>query len=164
MSAPHDKHLWHGGFSIRSPRSVALLNPYQLPIVTSLLVVSLVFTFWPEVLEHSPLSFETLGIVHHLWHYALLLGSALTLYGMLSVRRRRLKAELIGLITLIGCLAINVTAMVADALGDAPNDASLTGLGLAVRVGILLGFLVRAYIVATEPTVDLRETTTSVGG
>lgn len=157
MSAPHD--LWRGAFSIRSPRSVLLLNPYQLPIVLCLFAVSVTFTFWPEVLEHTPLSFEARGIIHHLWHYALLVTSLLTLVGMFSARRWRLKAELIGVIGLIGVLGVNLVAFVADASREAPN-----GLDLAFRLGILLGFMLRAFTLVREPTVDLRETTPTVGG
>ena len=159
-----DKKLLHGSVTIRSPRSVLLLNPYQLSVVLTLLAVSVVFTFWPETLEHSPLSFEERGVVHHVWHYTLLVGSLLTLVGMMSVRRWRLKAELIGLVLMIGALGMNLTAMVADALAANSAESSLSGVGIGVRLAVILGHTIRAYTVATEPTVDLRETNTSVGG
>lgn len=115
MSAPHDKSFLHGSVTIRSPRSVLLMNPYQLPIVLCLFGVAVVFTFWPTLLEHSPVSFEARGVVHHAWHYALLSSASLTLVAMFSTRAWRLKAELIGLIGLIGALGMNFVAMVADA-------------------------------------------------
>lgn len=164
MSAPHDKSFLRGSLTIRSPRSVLLMNPYQLPIVLCLFGVAVVFTFWPNLLEHSPVSFESRGLVHHAWHYALLASSSLTLVGMLSTRPWRLKAELIGLIGLVGAVGVNFVAMLADALGNSPEESSLNGLTLAVRFALILGFTVRAFIVATEPTVDLRETTTTLGG
>lgn len=159
MSAPHDLHLWRGGVTIRSPRSVLLLSPYQLPVVTCLFAVTVVFTFWPEALEHTPLSFEARGAIHHVWHYAALAASLLTLVGMFSAQRWRLKAELIGLIGLIGVVGVNLVAFVAASTVETPN-----GLDLAFRLGILLGFTVRAVTLVREPTVDLRETTPTVGG
>jgi membrane-associated HD superfamily phosphohydrolase len=157
----HDGHggqdvpLLHGTITIRSPRSVVLLQPFQLSLVLALWIVSVIFTVWPQALEHSAISFEQRGIVHHVWHYTLLAASATTLVGMFSAGRRRLQVELIGLCLLVGALGMNLTATVADALSTPTEDASLSGIGVATRVAAILGLALRAVIVATEPTVEL---------
>lgn len=149
-----DVPLLHGSVTIRSPRNVLLLNPLQLPLVVALFTVSVVFTIWPEVLEHSPVSFEQRGFVHHFWHYTLLVGSALTLAGMMSAGPRRLRTELVGLCLLIGALGINLTSAVAAALATHPPEVS--GLVVAMESALIVGLGVRGYIVTVEPTVDLR--------
>lgn len=152
----HDRHddvpLLSGTFTIRSPREVLLLNPLQAPLVVTLLGVSVVFTFWPELLAHAPVGFEALGVMHHIWHYALLVGSAATLVGMLAASPYRLKIELIGLIILCGALAMNLAAMLSTI---PPGGPDVTGMAIAVRAGVLFGLLVRAFIIAREPTVTI---------
>lgn len=150
-SRDHAVRLLH--VALRNPRDVLLLNPLQLPVVVALLTVSVVFTIWPEVLEHSPVSFEQRGIIHHFWHYTLLTGAASTLFGMMSAGPRRLKAELVGLCLLIGALGINLTSAVAAALATHPPEVS--GLVVAMESALIAGLSVRAYIVTVEPTVDL---------
>lgn len=147
MNPAHDVPLLRGTFTIRSPRSVLLLNPFQLPIVFAIAVTAVIFTIFPEVLEHSPVSFEQRGVVHHVWHYSLLLASVLTLIGMVSAGRRRLQVELVGICLLVATLGINLVALVAD--------KSISGLNIALCAGVIVGFIARAVIVATEPTVDL---------
>lgn len=155
-SRDHDVPLLHGTFTIRSPRSVVLLQPFQLAIAVALTIVSVVFTIWPEVLDHTPVSFERRGLIHHTWHYLLLAGSVSTLAGMFSAGPRRLKIELVGLCLLIGALSINLTSAVAAALATRPPEMS--GLVVAMESAIIVGLVLRAFIVATEPTVDLRST------
>lgn len=150
-SRDHDVPLLHGTFTIRSPRSVILLQPFQLSLALALAAVSVVFTIWPQVLDHSPVSFERRGIVHHVWHYMLLAGSLVTLGGMFSAGRRRLRVELVGLCLLVGALGVNLVAVIAD-----PHASNVSGLGVALRSAAILGLSVRAFIVATEPTVNLR--------
>lgn len=152
----HEVTLWH--VTLRNPREALLLNPIQLPLVAVLLAVSVVFTLWPTALDHAPVSFEERGLVHHVWHYALMVGSAATLAGMLSAGARRLRTELVGLSILIGTLGVNLVAEVAGAV-EAGHAAS--GLDVALRAAAVLGLTVRAYIVATEPTVDLRGQTSA---
>lgn len=144
----HDVPLLHGTFTIRSPRSVLLLNPFQLPLVVGLLLVAVVFTIWPQALDHSPVSFEKRGLVHHVWHYTLLLGSALTLVGMLAAARWRLKAEFVGLVSLIVVAALNMIALTSA-------EGPTSGFDLALRAAVIVGLSVRAVIVVTEPTVDV---------
>lgn len=136
----------------RSPRNVLLLQPFQLFLVVALVAVSVVFTIWPEVLEHSPVSFEKRGVVHHGWHYLLLAGSLITLAGMLSASVRRLRLELVGVCLLVGALGVNLVAVLDD-----PGASNVSGLGVALRVAAILGLTTRAYIVATEPTVRIRD-------
>lgn len=153
MNTHHDVPLLHGSFTLRSPRSVLLLNPYQLPLTVLLLAVSLVFTFWPEVLEHDPVAFETRGLVHHGFHYLLLSGSALTLAGMMSAGPRRLKVELVGLCFLAGALLMNMVALIAHATTP---EGDLSGLMFALELAGIVGLVIRGFIVVREPTVDLR--------
>lgn len=151
MNSRDQVSTWH--LSLRNPRDVLLLNPFQLPLVVGLLVTSIVFTFWPAALDHAPVAFERRGVVHHVWHYALLVGAATTLAGMLSAGTRRLRTELVGLCVLIGAMGINLLAVLADALAA---EVAVSGFTVAVRASIIAGLMVRAYTVIVEPTVDLR--------
>lgn len=152
-----DFPVLRGTITIRSPRSVLLLLPFEFAFAVALWFVSVVFTIWPEALEHAPVSFEQRGFIHHVWHYALLAGSIMLLWGMFSAGRRRLQVELVGLFLVLGCLGVNLTAVIADAVTthDAPDVA---GLGIGLRAGFILGLLIRTYIVIREPTVDLAST------
>ncbi len=183
MNRDHDIPVVHHTISIRSPRAVLLLNP-TLPIVLSLLFVSVVFTIWPEALDHSPISFERRGIVHHVWHYSLLAGSLLALVGMFATFRRRLQLELAGTFLLVGSLTINLIAMVNELepaetflpvgaftinliamvdesghpVGDPPS-----GLGMAIRAGVILMLAIRTYILIAEPTIEISATEINEG-
>ncbi len=141
--------------SIRSPRAVTLLQPVLVPTVLLLLVLSVVFTIWPEALNHTPISFETRGFVHHAWHYTLFAGSLLTTIGLFVNHRRRLQIELSGLCLLVGALTMNAVALIADSTNLTPDEAPFSGLGMALRVGLIVGLLIRAYTVAIEPTVQV---------
>lgn len=148
-----DFPVLRGTIAIRSPRSVLLMAPFEFCIALSLWLTAIVFTIWPEALEHAPVSFEQRGFVHHTWHYALLFGSSLLMTGMLWAGVRRLQIELVGLFMVIGCLGVNLTAVLADTI--ATNDPLVSGLGVSLRAGVILGMLIRAFIVITEPTVNL---------
>ncbi len=140
---------------MRNMRAVILLYGVELPIIASLFVVSLVFTVWPGALEHSPISFEERGLVHHIWHYGLMAGSGAVLVGMLWNNRKRLKVELMGTVLLIGALGMNLLAVVTD---DGPDTPS--GIGIAFRVGAELGLVLRAWIIVSEPIVSMSTHTT----
>jgi len=150
-----DVPIRHAGFSIRSPWAVMVLMPFQLPLTLSIFAVSVVFTIWPDALQHSPISFEAQGFLHHVWHYSLMLGSLLVLVGMFWTSTRRLQAELAGLFVLMGALVINLIAVVALAL-DPGNGEEPSGLGMAIRAGVILGLAVRAFIIVTEPSVSIK--------
>jgi hypothetical protein len=154
----HDAHddvpLVSGTLTIRNPRRVLLLNPFQTPLVVCLLVVSVTFTFWPHVLEHAPVGFEERGFMHHVWHYTLLLGSLVTLIGMLIASTRRLKVELIGLILLAGSMGMNLAAFIAG-MSEGHPSANGSGLGLALRAAVILGLTARIIILLRQPTVPL---------
>lgn len=135
-----------------SRKQAVLLNPYQFPIVVTLAIVSIVFTIWPEALEHSPIAFEERGVVHHIWHYSLMAATLICLYGMMSRKPWKLFAEMIGLSLIAAVLALNFVAQVAAGWGD---FGQVNGLQLAVRSGLISGFLIRIGIIIFEPTIEL---------
>lgn len=149
-----DIPIRRAGFSIRSPWAVAVLMPFYLPVTLAIFIVSVVFTLWPDVLEHSPISFETLGFWHHVWHYSLMLGSALILVGLFWVSVRRLTVELIGLSVLTGAMTTNIIALTAFAFASGDGEDP-SGLGLAIRAGVIAGLAVRAYVIVAEPIVTI---------
>ncbi len=142
-------------FSLRSPRAVALLHPFQLPLVLILAGLSIVFTIWPEALNHNPISFENRGIIHHVWHYTLLTGALLSTAGLFMVHSRRLQLELVGLCLLTGALVMNLVAVIAEAESVIISSETPSGLGMALRFGVITGLIIRLYIVAFEPTVEI---------
>lgn len=91
--------------TIRSPRSIILLTPFEFVVASLLWLLAVVFTIWPAALEHAPVSFEQRGVVHHVWHFALLAGSSLLLTGLFYAGARRLQVELVGLFLTLGCPA-----------------------------------------------------------
>ncbi len=131
----------------------ALLRQSPLPILVTLLAVSIVFTLSPEALSHSPVSFETRGIIHHVWHYTLLGGTLLGLIGAVIVDRRSM--ELVGLILVEAALALNLIAIVTfEIAGVGPGDAA-SGLGIAMRVGVMAQIATSIWILTTEPLLEL---------
>ncbi len=145
-------------FSIRSPFAVMVLAPCQLPLMLVLGALSIVFTIWPDVLQHSPISFETRGVLHHVWHYSLLAGSMLALVGMFSTRAYRLRVELSGLSILLGAMTMNLIALVAavSSAGRVGDVVETSGLDLALRFGILVGLASRAFVIVTAPVVTVK--------
>lgn len=128
-------------------RRILLLRPVEVAIVTALAVLSLVFTFVPDLLEHAPISFERRGLIHHFWHYTLMIGSFGALFGLFVKGRWQALVELIGVILLSGALAMNLVAVLTD--GEPP-----AGILIALRMGIILGFIIRAYAITHEPIVN----------
>ncbi len=118
-----------------------VLMPFQLPLMLAIFMVSVVFTIWPDALQHSPISFEKQGLVHHIWHYSLMLGALLVLIGLFWTSPRRLTVELVGLFALIGALMMNIIAIVALAIMPGTAEEP-SGLGMALRVGIISGLAV----------------------
>lgn len=154
----HDIPIRRAGFSIRSPWAVMVLAPFQLPIMLAVFLVSVVFTISPDTLQHTPISFETRGFIHHTWHYSLMLGSLLGVVGMFWTNPRRLQAELAGLFILMGALTMNLIALVAFAVSPSSDAEEPSGLGMAIRAGVILGLAVRAYIVVAQPVVTVTAT------
>jgi hypothetical protein len=138
----------------KSLRRVILLHPFELPLAVCLLAIAVVFTAFPDVLEHSPINFEARGIVHHAWHYALLLGGALTVIGLFAIGPRCLGVELAGLTLLLMCIALNFTALIAGEIDGSGRDA-LSGMDAALRVAAIVAIGVRMWIIATRPTVTM---------
>ncbi len=149
-----DVAIKRAGLSIRSPFAVMVLAPFQLPLILALGVVSIVFTIWPDALQHTAISFETRGVLHHIWHYSLLFGSVLTVVGMFWTDARRLRVELSGLFILMGSVMMNVIAQVASAAVGGEDGAS--GLGMALRFGILVGMASRAFVIVAAPVVSVK--------
>jgi hypothetical protein len=152
----YDIPIVRGTFSIRSPRAVALLHPFQLPLVLGLAALAVVFTIWPAALNHTPISFETRGVIHHVWHYSLLAGAVIATVGMFVTHRRRLQIELSGLFLLTGAIVMNLVAVIAQASTIPPTgEEAPSGLGMALRAVVIAGLLVRTYTVVREPTVQI---------
>ncbi len=156
MSHQHGDDVPVKGFAIRSPFAVMVLHPFQLPLMLVLGGVSIVFTIWPDLLQHTAISFETRGVLHHVWHYSLLVGSVLTLVGMFWTSPRRLRVELSGLFILMGSLAMNLIAQVAASSTGDEADLRVSGLGMALRFGIIVGLASRAFVIVTAPVVTVK--------
>lgn len=133
-------------------RTVLLLHPFELPLAICLVGVAMVFTIWPEALLHSAISFETRGIIHHIgFHYPLLFGALAVVIGLVKAPPRGLAIEFGGILLLLVALMLNLTALIAAELD--PRHADPSGLGIALRAGVMLGFMVRAYIILRRATV-----------
>ena len=139
-----------------SPRSVLLLNPV-VPLVIALFFIAVTFTIWPSALEHAPISFEKRGVVHHIWHYSLLGGSVLAIYGMFSANMRRLQFEFAGLLLLVTAMAMNLVAQVSLFADQGPAAVAdgVTGFGLGLRAGVLATLLLRLVVLYFEPVVQV---------
>lgn len=132
-------------------RRVVLLHPFDLPIVLSMLVVAVVFTLFPDTLEHSAVSFENRGIVHHVFfHYALLTGSLLALVGLFNDRPRGRVLKVAGFTALLVAITMNLSALVIDAIQDGTD---LSGLTVGNRGALIVGLAVRIWITLAQPTV-----------
>jgi hypothetical protein len=149
----------------RRLRDELLLHPYELPFVLGVLVVAIVFTAFPDLLEHTAVGFETRGAVHHLWHHSLTAGAALNLAGrwpwivrwvgrIVAFCGRKLAdsdvgltMQGIGLTLLLGCLALNLSALA--------SAGQLGGLAMAIRLALMTGIAVRLFIIIRRPTVDV---------
>lgn len=142
--------------SFASPRSVFLWNPV-VPLVFAVFFIAVTFTIWPTALDHAPISFERRGIIHHIWHYALLGGSLLALYGMFSANLRRLQFEFTGLLVLTTALSMNLVAQVALFIeaGSAAVAEGVTGLGLGLRAGVIVTLALRAWVLFAEPVAQI---------
>lgn len=135
----------------RSPWMVALLYPFETPLVFCMLAVSVVFTFWPDALQHAPVSFEERGFIHHMWHYTLLSGAALAALGLLWETPRRTLVEAIGLVMVACAVTLNLVAILT---ADLATDG-IDGWRVALRIGVLVGMILRVYILLAEPTVSV---------
>lgn len=136
---------------IAAARIVVDLNPFQFPLALALFAVTVVFTIWPDVLEHSPIAYETQGLIHHVWHYSLLAGSVLVLAGMFGQFGRHLQVELAGLSIIGGAMMVNLLALVST-IGQ---DDEPSGFGMALRVGIIVGLVFRAVGIIRTPVVTV---------
>ncbi len=131
---------------------LVVLGQSTLPILVCLVVVAVVFTVAPATLDHAPVAFETRGAMHHVWHYGLLAGSLLALFGALSTHQRGLMLELVGLIVVVAALALNLTALVFASADGEP----VGGIDLALRVGAMLQLGVRIWILVVRPHAEIQ--------
>lgn len=157
MMPPDKGSVVHRTISFTSPREVFLRNPCSLTII-GLFVIAIVFTIWPEALEHSPISFENRSIIHHAWHYTLLGGGALAMFGMFSAHDRRLQLEFLGDLGLALAVALNLVAQVETLLRQGADGALLdgvTGFGIAARLILMSQLLLRCYILTVDPEVPM---------
>lgn len=101
-----------------------------------------VFTVFPQALEHSPVSFETRGPIHHIWHYAVLMGGlALTL----GLWFRHIRTEIAGLWACGLVVILNLIALVAEDIAT-PDRPPLSGIDAAARIAILSAIAARLYV------------------
>lgn len=145
--------LWACG-ALHRLRDTVLANPFEFPIALTLFLVAVVFTLFPEVLEHTAISFEQRGVIHH-WgfHYPLLFGSAAMVAGLLMHPPPGFIMEFAGLVLVFLALMLNLTAMLADELAGGEPDAS--GLGIAIRAALMIGIATRAWIIVKRPTITV---------
>jgi hypothetical protein len=144
----------------RGLRRVVLLHPFEFPLTVCLLIVAGVFLVFPDALEHSPVSFEVRGVIHHVWHTMLFLGALLTVIGLFRLGARGLVWELVGLTLLLACLAMNLTALIANELGTATASTGehLSGIDAVLRIAAMSAIAIRIWIIATRPTVTMTVT------
>lgn len=141
--------------SLRDVRDVAFLQPYQLPFVVAVVIVALVFTVFPEALEHSPIAFEERGFIHHVWHYTLLSGGLLTLWAMVWAHpNHRIQAEIIGLTFIATAVVINLIALITTQFVG-PESEQASGIAIAIRAALLTGMSIRVFVLICEPTVQV---------
>lgn len=146
--------MMRGHFGFRSPIKAALLYPFEAAMVFWMLVAAIVFTFWPEALEHAPVSFEERGFIHHVWHYSLLAGAVVSSFGLLMRSPKRTLVEVLGLVLITCTVALNLIAVVSAGLTD-NLPGSLDGWDVALRLGLLTGLALRIYILIREPIVEV---------
>lgn len=136
-------------------RNELLVHPYELPLMFILVVIAALFLIVPEALEHTPVSFETRGWIHHGWHALLFVGAALNLTGrFVRGEARSLWMQFVGLAIILACLALNFTALIAGEV-DGSGTEPLGGLDVALRAALMIGIGVRLYIIRTRATVEL---------
>ncbi len=137
-------------------RNELLTHPYELPLAVCTAIIAVVFAISPGLLAHSPVSFETRGITHHAWHYSLLVGSVLYIAGRFTAGdQRAIGLQTVGLALLLGCLALNLTALVTAEFDDARDVPPLGGYAVAIRVALMVGIGLRLWILITRPTAEI---------
>ncbi len=133
---------------MRKLPTVMFTRPFEFAIAVALFGVCVIFTTFPETLEHAPAGFEDRGIAHHIFHYTLLLGSLLILVGLLLKRGLADEIERAGLVLTAGALTVNLIGF----LDSAPFD-ELPGVGAALRAAVILGLILRAVALTSFPRI-----------
>lgn len=106
-------------------------------------VLGTLFTLFPEFLEHSPIGFEKRGIVHHGWHYLILLGGFSLVLGV-WLRDRALEA--FGLVACGFPVLLNLVAIFTAT--DDFRDTS--GIDIALRLVVICAALARLVELRNE--------------
>lgn len=100
------------------------------------------FTVSPEFLEHSPVGFEQRGVIHHTFHYLILLGGFTLVTGVLF--RDRL-LETVGLWGCVLPVALNLTALLTA--GDLRDES---GVDIALRLVVIFALADRLLELRNE--------------
>lgn len=119
------------------PVPFLLVHGFELALTLALVIVGIIFTAFPAALEHAPIGFENRGILHHSFHYGLLVGAVLAFVGLIWSAPR---TEMVGLILVAGAIAINLVA-----LGTSGDE---NGIAYTFRGAALVGILLRLYLIA----------------
>jgi hypothetical protein len=134
-------------------RSLLLLFPAEITLAGSLTLLAVIFTVFPEALEHSPVSFETRGWIHHAWHYLLLLAASLTLVSHIRSDPWTARTRLLGLLGLVLALTLN---LIAEISADLSNPALRAGgLDIGLRVAAISFLIIRIRMIVNPPTVNV---------
>ncbi len=125
-------------------RDYVFLHAPTFVIGVLLVLLGSLYTIFPELLAHSPVSFENRGPVHHLWHYLLLTGGFALAGG---VWQRSLQLQVFGLWSSSLVILLNFVASAADAI-SAGSTVELSGMDMALRIMVLAILALRLYVVA----------------
>lgn len=106
-----------------------------LALAVVFVVLGTAFTLAPEFLEHSPVGFEARGVVHHAWHYLVLMGGLSLLIGVLMRDR---VFEAMGLVGCGATIVLNLAALLTTV-----STADVSGMDIASRVVVLSVIMAR---------------------
>lgn len=126
-----------------SRREYVILYAPVFVIGVCFVILGTLFTVFPPLLNHSPVSFENRGPIHHLWHYLLLVGG----FGlMLGIWYRHLQTENWALWVCAGVVTLNFVALIAKDIAT-QSTAGLSGMDAAARVVLLLTLGIRLFAI-----------------
>ena len=142
-----------------SRREYVLLYAPIFVIGVCFVILGTLYTIFPELLEHTPVSFETRGPIHHLWHYLLLLGG----FGLvIGIWIRHLQTENWALWICGGVVMLNFVALIAEDIAN-NSTVELSGMDAAARIVVLLTVVLRLYAINVANPKIARELSGSEG-